>query len=270
MKIRLAVLAATSSLLVLVLLLVLTLPQSVSAFQGRPTPTPTATATPTPTPTATPSPTATATPSPTATPTPTPAPLSFITDGLSCPNGVCALQSGNLGANYGQNIAITGGSCGQPCNTLPIFTVVVGSLPPGLAMPATFGCCGDAIGGTPSQAGNFTFTIQVKDGVGDTARQAFSIAISAAAPLTITFPASCCPDGTLGTSYLQNFFLSGGVGPYTWTIASGQLPPGLQFTSSGGAHISGTPSSAGTFTFTVRVTDSTGAQASELGSIRVR
>src|SRR5438132_10671744 len=37
-------------------------------------------------------------------------PLTFITDGLSCTNGVCALGSGSVGANYGQNIAITGGS----------------------------------------------------------------------------------------------------------------------------------------------------------------
>jgi putative Ig domain-containing protein len=106
-----------------------------------------------------------------------PKPLRFITAGLRCTGGVCALGSGNVGANYGQNIAITGGSCGRPCVTLPVFTVVVGSLPPGLFMPSTYGCCGDAIGGTPSQAGAFTFTIQVKDGVGDTARQAFSIAI---------------------------------------------------------------------------------------------
>jgi len=55
-------------------------------------------------------------------------PLTFITDGLSCTDGVCALGSGNVGANYGQNIAITGGSCGSPCS-LPVFTVGVGKLP---------------------------------------------------------------------------------------------------------------------------------------------
>jgi Putative Ig domain len=108
--------------------------------------------------------------------------LRFITTGLVCSGGVCALGSGKVGANYGQDIAITGESCGSPCSTLPVFTVVAGSLPPGLFMPSTYGCCGDAIGGTPSQVGVFTFKIQVRDGAGDTARHGFSIAIRAAAP----------------------------------------------------------------------------------------
>lgn len=195
--------------------------------------------------------------------------LRFITSGLSCTNGVCALGSGNVGANYGQNIAITGGSCGRPCVTLPVFTVVAGSLPPGLRMPSTYGCCGDAIGGTPSRAGTFTFTIQVKDGAGDTARQAFSIAISPPAPLEITFPTTCCNGGTIGQSYLQNFFLSGGVAPYAASIAAGQLPPGLKLSSSPPISITGTPTTTGTFTFTVRVTDGNGAQATKQGSITV-
>jgi hypothetical protein len=73
----------------------------------------------------------------------------------------------------------------------------------------------------------------------------------------------------VGTSYLQNFFLSGGVAPYTWSIASGQLAPGLTLAPSPPANLSGTPTKAGTFTFTVRVTDGTGAQASEQGSITI-
>jgi Putative Ig domain len=211
--------------------------------------------------------TAVVTASPTRTQTST---LRFITSGLSCTNGVCALGSGNVGANYGQNIAITGGSCGRPCVTLPVFTVVAGSLPPGLRMPSTYGCCGDAIGGTPSQAGTFSFTIQVKDGAGNTARQAFRIVISPPARLKITFPTTCCSAGIVGQSYLQNFFLSGGVAPFAASIAAGQLPPGLKLSSSPPISITGTPTTAGTFTFTVRVTDSNGAQATEQGSITVR
>ena len=104
-------------------------------------------------------------------------PLKFITAGLSCTHGVCALGSGSVGANYGQDIAITGGSCGRPCVSLPVFAVVAGSLPPGLMMPRTYGCCGDAIGGTPTQDGAFTFMVQAQDGAGDVARQGFSIRI---------------------------------------------------------------------------------------------
>jgi large repetitive protein len=195
--------------------------------------------------------------------------LRFITSGLSCSNGVCALGSGNVGANYGQNIAITGGSCGRPCVTLPVFTVVAGSVPSGLRMPSTYGCCGDAIGGTPSHAGTFTFTIQVKDGAGNSARQAFSIAVSPPARLEITFPTTCCNAGSVGQSYLQNFFFSGGVAPCAASIATGQLPPGLKLSSSPPISITGTPTTAGTFTFTVSVTDSNGARATKQGSINI-
>jgi len=50
--------------------------------------------------------------------------------------------------------------------------------------------------------------------------------------------------------------------PYSWALASGGLPPGL--TLSGGGLISGTPTSAGTFNFTVRVTDSSAATATQV------
>jgi hypothetical protein len=194
-------------------------------------------------------------------------PISFITTGLNCTkNNVCALASGNVGTSYGQNIAITGG---VTSSGLPVFTVVRGSLPPGLFLPATFGCCGDPIGGTPTSTGTFTFTIQVKDTAGDVARQAFRIVVHPALPLTFTFPSSCCPDGTIGVSYLQNFFFSGGVGPFTASISAGQLPPGLHLTTSPPVSILGTPTTAGTFTFTVEITDSTGATATMPGSITI-
>jgi hypothetical protein len=192
--------------------------------------------------------------------------LRFLTDGLSCSGGVCALASGNVGASYGQNIAIDGASSQFG---LPVFTIVSGSLPPGLFMPSTYGCCGDAIGGTPTQAGAFTFTVEVSDVAGHTATQAFSIAISPPAPLQFTFPATCCNAGTLAQSYLQNFFISGGVGPYSASIAAGALPPGLALSAAPPISITGTPTTAGTFTFTVKVTDSRGAQATMEGSITV-
>jgi hypothetical protein len=190
----------------------------------------------------------------------------FLTGGLNCTGGVCALASGNVGASYGQNIAIAGASS---ASSLPVFTIVSGSLPPGLSMPSTFGCCGDAIGGTPTQAGAFTFTVRVRDSAGHTAAQAFSIAISPPAQLKITFPGTCCNAGTVGQSYLQNFFLSGGVGPYTASISTGALPPGLALSAAPPISITGTPTTAGTFAFTVEVTDSRGAQATEQGSITI-
>ena len=72
-------------------------------------------------------------------------------------------------------------------------------------------------------------------------------------PLSIT--TSSLPGGTLNVSYSATLAASGGTSPYTWSIASGSLPTGLSLAGGTGV-ISGTPTAAGTFNFTVRVTDS--------------
>ncbi len=84
--------------------------------------------------------------------------------------------------------------------------------------------------------------------------------------MMITFLRPCCNAGSVGWGYFQNFFSSGGTGPFTWTAAAGKLPPGVVLT---GNHLGGTPTVAGTFTFTIKVTDSTGDQATEPGSITI-
>jgi len=66
---------------------------------------------------------------------------------------------------------------------------------------------------------------------------------------------SALPGATVGASYSQTLSASGGVLPYTWAITTGSLPAGLSLSSSGA--ITGTPSSPGSSTFTVQVTDST-------------
>jgi len=65
------------------------------------------------------------------------------------------------------------------------------------------------------------------------------------------------PTGAEGDIYSQSLMAFGGTAPYTWDIDSGALPPGLSLSASSGI-ISGTPpqGSAGTYSVTVRVTDS--------------
>ena len=79
----------------------------------------------------------------------------------------------------------------------------------------------------------------------------------------------CCPAGTVGTAYFVNFFADGGVPPDTWSIVAGQIPPGLSLAPSAPAGLSGTPTTAGTFTFTVAVTDSAGTQVTQQDTITI-
>ncbi|HTB84488.1 MAG TPA: choice-of-anchor tandem repeat GloVer-containing protein [Candidatus Sulfotelmatobacter sp.] len=69
------------------------------------------------------------------------------------------------------------------------------------------------------------------------------------------------PNGTAGAAYNQALSASDGQSPYTWTNLSGNLPPGLALTADG--TISGIPTNSGTFNFTVQVTDSASATATQ-------
>lgn len=73
---------------------------------------------------------------------------------------------------------------------------------------------------------------------------------------------STLPGGTVGTAYSETITASGGTAPYSFAVTAGSLPPGLSL-SSGGV-LSGTPTTAGSYSFTISATDSnsnTGSQA---------
>ncbi len=74
------------------------------------------------------------------------------------------------------------------------------------------------------------------------------------------------PPAVVGVAYNATLSVRGGTAPYTFTISSGQLPPGLGLGATTGT-ISGTPTQAGTFSFSISVLDSksvSGKQALEL------
>jgi len=78
----------------------------------------------------------------------------------------------------------------------------------------------------------------------------------------------------VGGAYAQDFFLSGGAAPYTWSVKSGSLPPGLALTNPYGpsdndSGLAGTPTTAGTYTFTMQISDYDGAQATQQFSLTV-
>lgn len=168
------------------------------------------------------------------------------------------LPAGTVGVSYSQSIVATGGT--PPYN----WSVTSGSLPAGLSLTASNG----AITGTPSSANTFSFTVQVTDTSNATASQAFTITVASNTPKLTVITTSPLPDGAVGTAYSQTLTATGGTPPYKWSVTSGALPDGLALDSGSGT-ISGTPSKAGTFPFSVRVTDQSTAAADQALQITI-
>jgi hypothetical protein len=165
------------------------------------------------------------------------------------------LPNGSVSTAYGASITATGG-------VAPFtFSMDAASspLPAGLSFAAT--STQATISGTPTTAGTTNnIIIDVKDSEQPAVTQkiTYSITITSTTALSIT-TTSPLTGATLGTAYSATVTASGGVTPYTWTVATGStLPAGLTLASaSPSATISGTPTVTGTFQFTLKVTDST-------------
>ncbi len=155
--------------------------------------------------------------------------------GLKIVSGL--LDTGIVGSFYGQTLAATG-------NTPPYsWSITSGSLPGGLSLDSSTG----AISGTPSAAGTFSFTVQARDAASSTLTKQFTITILDISPPSL-------PAGMIGMVYSQTLTAAGGTAPYSWAVASGSLPDGLTLNNSTGL-ISGAPATAGTFNFTVQMSD---------------
>jgi large repetitive protein len=139
------------------------------------------------------------------------------------------------------------------------------ALAPGSSLPAGLTLSNSGtVSGTASTAGSYTFTIVASDTVyaGETGSRQYTLTVNPASTLTLT-PASL-PNGTAGGSYSPvTISASGGSGSYTYALAPGSsLPPGLTLSNSG--TVSGTTSTAGSYTFTIVASDT--VYASETGS----
>ena len=147
------------------------------------------------------------------------------------------LPNGTQGTAYSQQFGGTGGPY--------TFARTSGAFPPGLSMNAA-----GAFTGTPSASGTYSFAVQATDGNFNTGTGNYTVTINLA-PLTIA-PATL-PAATVGTAYSSSVFASGGLAPYNYTVLSGALPPGI--TMDGAGNITGTPTPAGAYYFTVQATD---------------
>jgi Putative Ig domain len=173
-------------------------------------------------------------------------PLAYVTQ----PYSATITAGGGSGA-YSWCVLDAGGMCDSSQKELP----------PGLTLMSNLNSA--TISGTPTQLGTYPFTVQVSDTKkppSGCSPCSVTANLSILVQLSIT---TVAPAGTQGVAYDFTLTASGGMAPYTWCVLNAQgacdssqseLPPGLSLSSSG--EITGTPSTAGTFPFTIQATDS--------------
>jgi uncharacterized repeat protein (TIGR01451 family) len=165
------------------------------------------------------------------------------------------LPDGAVGSLYNQTITASGG-------TAPYgFSVTSGQLPPGLALST-----GGVLSGAPTGGGSFSFTVTAADANQCSGSRSYVVTITSGCGAVGLSP-SVLFDGFVGTAYSRTIRGVGGDAPYSFSVTSGSLPPGL--TLSSGGVLSGTPTAIGTFNFRVRVVDSNECAASRSYTVRI-
>jgi hypothetical protein len=157
--------------------------------------------------------------------------------------GSGTLAEGTMTVVYAGSITATGGA--GPLT----YAIVSGAFPDGVSMAST-----GALSGTPSKAGTFPVTVRAADAFGDSATQPFTIKIGYPG---LHVAALTPPAGYVGSNYVQTTLVAtGGSGTgYTWAVSSGSaMPDGMALSSAG--VITGKPTTAGSTTTSITVTDS--------------
>jgi large repetitive protein len=162
--------------------------------------------------------------------------------------GTTLPPNGANGVPYSFAVSVTGG-------VAPLtLTIGSGSLPAGLTISQSGTISGKPTGANTSN----TFQVQVQDSGNPPIKvlsPQYTINISAPPPLSIVSSGALL-GATLNTAYGPiSIVTSGGVTPFTWSKTSGNFPPGLTFNTTSG-QITGTPTLAGVFQFTLQVVDS--------------
>ncbi|QHC66816.1 hypothetical protein GSU68_09730 [Rathayibacter sp. VKM Ac-2759] len=128
------------------------------------------------------------------------------------------------------------------------FEVSSGTLPDGLALSSA-----GVLSGTPTTAGESVFTVAARNPFGTTDGASHTITVEASAtPPTVT---GAPGPGTVDTPYDFTYTVTGSPTPDV-SVLSGRLPAGLSLDSAG--RLTGTPTAAGTSTFTVRAENASG------------
>ena len=178
---------------------------------------------------------------------------------ISTPTGT-SLPSGSVASPYSTSLAATGGTGAQT------WSIISGALPNGISLAPSTG----AITGTPQVGSNGTtsLTVRVVDSSSPQQSAQKTLSITISLPAAPSFTTTSLPAGTFNVAYNQTVSVTGGIGTLVWGVISGGLPPGLGLNTTNG-NISGTPTSTGSFQFTLRVTDSIPQHADQILTITI-
>ena len=159
------------------------------------------------------------------------------------------LAVGTSGWYATRGVAFTGQGLAGGGTPPYTFTISQGALPPGLQMDGT-----GAISGTPTHAGNYTFTISAVDSLNISGSGIESISVAGTS--LVVSPANI-PQGHVGVPYAPvAFSVSGGVPPYVLTLTHA-VPPGMAFDPNTRV-LSGTPTTGGSYSIDFDASDQAG------------
>lgn len=169
------------------------------------------------------------------------------------------LIDGVAGKPYSQSLSIVGGVPFGPINSGIYQCALAGGsvLPPGLNLRPDCLLSSTQLTGSA----NVAFSVRVNDAANAVVTKELTLRVQpASGGLTITSP-NLVAIALVGSTLSQQLTANGGTGALSWTLISGPLPQGLVLTSAG--MVKGVPvDAAGVYKFTVRVTDSAGANDS--------
>ena len=166
------------------------------------------------------------------------------------------LEPGTAGAYYVAQLAASGGT--RPFT----WTSASGNVPPGLNLSMD-----GALQGTPTLAGDYSFTVMVRDASNQVAQASFAMTVNGTVP-PLYIATTNLPMAHGSWPYLTELSSGGGLEPVKWELVSGQLPRGVMLHKEHGI-ISGTPTEGGNFNVSVRLTDAAGTTRQRTFSLNV-
>lgn len=181
--------------------------------------------------------------------------------------GITTFSWNGIGAGGSQSVSTN--SDVLATDTAILFCGVVGNVvatvTPGTSLAAVSGNVSGLLDYDSSlSVGVNTFSF---GGGGTHANFQVAVVLTSGTPPPLGISCDSPPDGIKGSPYTHIFPAFGGVAPYTFSLI-GSLPPGLSLNALSGG-VSGTPTTLGTYVFSIKVTDSASATATVTCSISI-